>query len=114
MRGYNVRSGHHADRVAQGVFPGLARVGYGRAGRHQPGSCRCGLPEVLRLEPAEYALNNLSQSVYHQRLRATDRCMEGLYDTTRRIRDFAEAYPEIAEQGKFLLDLVVAKSRVMS
>lgn len=44
-----------------------------------------GLVEVLRLEPADHALEKLHQSVYHQRLRATDRCMEGLYDTTRRI-----------------------------
>lgn len=65
-----------------------------------------GLAEVKRLEPADRALERLHQSVYHQRLRATDRCMEGLYDTTRRIRDFAEAYPEIAEEGKFLLDFM--------
>jgi hypothetical protein len=67
-----------------------------------------GLAEVLRLEPADHALEKLHQSVYHQRLRATDRCMEGLYDTTRRIRDFAEAYPEIAEEGQFLLDFMRA------
>ena len=40
-----------------------------------------GLTEVKRLEPADRALEKLHQSVYHQRLRATDRCMEGLYDT---------------------------------
>jgi len=65
-----------------------------------------GLAEIKRLEPADRALEKLHQSVYHQRLRATDRCMEGLYDTTRRIRDFSEAYPELAEEGKFLLDFM--------
>lgn len=65
-----------------------------------------GLAEVKRLEPADRALEKLHQSVYHQRLRATDRCMEGLYDTARRIRDFSEAYPELAEEGKFLLDFM--------
>lgn len=65
-----------------------------------------GLAEVKRLEPADRALEKLQQSVYHQRLRATDRCMEGLYDTARRIRDFSEAYPELAEEGKFLLDFM--------
>jgi hypothetical protein len=34
--------------------------------------------------------------------------MGALYDTTRRIRDFAEAYPEIAEEGQFLLDFMKA------
>lgn len=67
-----------------------------------------GLAEVKRLEPADRALEKLHQSVYHQRLRATDRCMEGLYGTTRRIRDFSEAYPDIAEEGKFLLDFMKA------
>lgn len=65
-----------------------------------------GLAEVHRLEPGEHALEKLHQSVYHQRLRATDRCMEGLYDTTRRIREFSNAYPDIAEEGKFLLDFM--------
>ena len=67
-----------------------------------------GLADVLRLEPGEHALEKLYQSVYHQRLRGTDRCMEGLYGTTRRIRDFSEAYPEIAEEGQFLLDFMKA------
>ncbi|WP_339133868.1 MAG: hypothetical protein WGN25_13900 [Candidatus Electrothrix sp. GW3-4] len=67
-----------------------------------------GLAEVLRLEPGEHALDKLQQSVYHQRLRGTDRCMEGLYNSTRRIRDFSEAYPDIAEEGKFLLDFMKA------
>jgi hypothetical protein len=65
-----------------------------------------GLAEVKRLEPADRALEKLHQSVYHQRLRATDSCMEGLYDTTRRIREFSNAYPDIAEEGKFLLDFM--------
>ncbi|MCI5119472.1 MAG: hypothetical protein D3913_16350, partial [Candidatus Electrothrix sp. LOE1_4_5] len=65
-----------------------------------------GLAEVKRLEPADRALEKLHQSVYHQRLRATDRCMEGLYDTARRIREFSNAYPELAEEGKFLLDFM--------
>ena len=34
--------------------------------------------------------------------------MQGLYDTARRIRDFSEAYPDIAEEGKFLLDFMKA------
>jgi hypothetical protein len=67
-----------------------------------------GLAEVLRLEPAEHLLDKLHLSVYHQRLQATDRCMEAMYDTTRRIRDFAEAFPEIAEEGQFLLDFMGA------
>jgi hypothetical protein len=65
-----------------------------------------GLAEVLRLEPAEKLLEKLHLSVYHQRLQATDRCMEGMYTASRRIRDFAEAYPEIAEEGQFLLDFM--------
>jgi len=32
--------------------------------------------------------------------------MEGMYTASRRIRDFAEAYPEIAEEGQFLLDFM--------
>ena len=67
-----------------------------------------GLAEVKRMEPADSALEKLQQSVYHQRLRGTDRCMQGLYDATRRIRDFSEAYPDIAEEGKFLLDFMKA------
>ena len=67
-----------------------------------------GLAEVKRLEPAEHLLEKLHLSVYHQRLQATDRCMEAMYDTTRRIRDFAEAYPEIAEEGQALLDFMKA------
>ena len=34
--------------------------------------------------------------------------MEGLYGTTRRIREFANAYPDIAEEGQFLLDFMKA------
>ena len=67
-----------------------------------------GLAEVKRLEPAEHLLDRLYISVYHQRLQATDKCMEAMYDTTRRIRDFAEAYPEIAEEGQALLDFMRA------
>ena len=67
-----------------------------------------GLAEVKRMEPGEHALEKLHRSVYHQRLRGTDRCMEGLYNATRRIRDFSEAYPNIAEEGKFLLDFMKA------
>ena len=67
-----------------------------------------GRAEVLRLEPAEHLFEKLHLSVYHQRLQATDRCMEGLYDLSRRIRDFAEAYPEIEEEGQFLLDFMKA------
>lgn len=64
------------------------------------------LAEVNHLEPVEHLLERLYQSVYYQRLQATDRCMEGLYDITRRTRDFAEAYPEIAEKGQPLLDFM--------
>ena len=67
-----------------------------------------GLDGVLRFEPAEHLLERLYFSVYHQRLQATDRCMEGLYDLSRRIRDFAEAYPEIEEEGQFLLNFMKA------
>jgi hypothetical protein len=42
-----------------------------------------GLAEVKRLEPAEHLLDKLHLSVYHQRLQATDRCMEGMYDLAR-------------------------------
>nr|VFJ51575.1 MAG: hypothetical protein BECKDK2373C_GA0170839_103220 [Candidatus Kentron sp. DK] len=34
--------------------------------------------------------------------------MGAMYDTAPRIRDFAEAYPEIAEDSKFLLDFMKA------
>nr|VFK37951.1 MAG: hypothetical protein BECKTC1821E_GA0114239_1001163 [Candidatus Kentron sp. TC] len=67
-----------------------------------------GLADVHRLEPAERALEKLYLSVYHQRLQATSRCMGGMYDTARRVRDFAEAYPGIAEESKFLLDFMKA------
>nr|VFJ46112.1 MAG: hypothetical protein BECKDK2373C_GA0170839_10142 [Candidatus Kentron sp. DK] len=67
-----------------------------------------GLADVHRLEPAERVLEKLYLSVYHQRLQATSKCMGGMYDTARRIRDFAEAYPEIAEESKFLLDFMKA------
>ena len=66
------------------------------------------LADVNQLEPVEHLLERLYQSVYYQRLQATDRCMEGLYDITRRIRDFAEAYPEVAEGGQPLLDFMKA------
>jgi hypothetical protein len=67
-----------------------------------------GLADILHLEPAEHLLDRIHLSVYHQRLQATDRCMEAMYDTARRIRDFDEAYPEIAEEGQFLLDFMKA------
>ncbi len=67
-----------------------------------------GLADVQHLEPAEKLLEKLHLSVYHQRLQATDRCIEAFYGTTRRIRDFAEAYPEIAEEGQALLDFMKA------
>jgi len=65
-----------------------------------------GLAEVARLEPTERLLEKLYLSVYHQRLQATGRCMGAMYDTARRIRNFAEAYPEIAEESRFLLDFM--------
>ncbi len=67
-----------------------------------------GLAEVKRLEHPEHLLEKLHLSVYHQRLQATDRCMEGMYDLARRIRDSAEACPDIAEEGQFLLDFMKA------
>ncbi|XCN71598.1 MAG: hypothetical protein Q3M24_14925 [Candidatus Electrothrix aestuarii] len=63
---------------------------------------------VNHLEPVEHLLERLYQSIYYQRLQGTDGCMGGLYDITRRIRDFSEAYPEIAEEGKPLLDFMKA------
>ncbi|WP_339137281.1 MAG: hypothetical protein WGN25_04615 [Candidatus Electrothrix sp. GW3-4] len=67
--------------------------------------------DVNHLEPVEHLLERLYHSVYYQRLLGTDRCMEGLYDITRRIRDFSEAYPEIAEEGQPLLDFMKAFRR---
>lgn len=67
-----------------------------------------GLAEVKKLEPIEHLLDQLQQSVYHQRLQATSRCMEGLYSTSRRIREFENAYPEIREQGQYLFDFLKA------
>nr|VFK32950.1 MAG: hypothetical protein BECKMB1821G_GA0114241_11323 [Candidatus Kentron sp. MB]VFK35757.1 MAG: hypothetical protein BECKMB1821I_GA0114274_11433 [Candidatus Kentron sp. MB]VFK77351.1 MAG: hypothetical protein BECKMB1821H_GA0114242_11275 [Candidatus Kentron sp. MB] len=65
-----------------------------------------GLADVNRLEPPERLLEKLALSVYHQRLQATDRCMGAMYDTARRVREFANAYPEVAEEAKFLLDFM--------
>ncbi|WP_339136463.1 MAG: hypothetical protein WGN25_01095 [Candidatus Electrothrix sp. GW3-4] len=67
-----------------------------------------GLAEVKRLEPIEYLLDELQQSVYHQRLQATSRCMEGLYKSSRRIREFKNAYPEIRSQAQYLFDFLKA------
>lgn len=67
-----------------------------------------GLAEVKRLEPIEQLLNRLQLSVYHQRLQATSRCMEGLYNSSRRIREFENAYPEIREQARYLFDFLKA------
>nr|VFK40905.1 MAG: hypothetical protein BECKSD772F_GA0070984_107717 [Candidatus Kentron sp. SD]VFK47325.1 MAG: hypothetical protein BECKSD772E_GA0070983_10933 [Candidatus Kentron sp. SD] len=52
-----------------------------------------GLADVHRLEPAERVLEKLYLSVYHQRLQATSRCMGGMYDTARCIRDFVGSHP---------------------
>lgn len=67
-----------------------------------------GLAEVKRLEPIEHLLDQLQQMVYHQRLQATSRCMEGLYQSSRRIREFENAYPKIREQAQFLFDFLKA------
>ena len=67
-----------------------------------------GLAEVKRLEPIELLLERLHQSVYHQRLQATSRCMEGLYGASRRIREFENAFPEIKDQAQFLFDFLKA------
>jgi hypothetical protein len=65
-----------------------------------------GLAEVKHLEPIEHLLERLYQTVYHQRLQATSRCMEGLYGTSRRIREFENAYPEIKEEAQYLFDFL--------
>jgi hypothetical protein len=67
-----------------------------------------GLTEVKRLEPIELLLERLYQSVYHQRLQATSRCMEGLYGASRRIREFENAFPEIKDEAQFLFDFLKA------
>ena len=67
-----------------------------------------GIAEVKHLEPIEQLLERLHQSVYHQRLQATSRCMDGLYSASRRIREFENAYPEIKEQAKYLFDFLKA------
>lgn len=67
-----------------------------------------GMAEVKQLEPLEHLLERLYQTVYHQRLQATSRCMEGLYGTSRRIREFENAYPEIKEEAQFLFDFLKA------
>ena len=69
---------------------------------------RQGLAEVKKLEPIEHLLTQLQQSVYHQRLQATSRCMEGLYQSSRRIRESENAYPEIRSQAQFLFDFLKA------
>jgi hypothetical protein len=56
----------------------------------------------------QVALERLHQSVYHQRLQATSRCMEGLHRASRRIREFENAYPEIKEQAQFLFEFLKA------
>jgi len=97
----------------QAVTDDTARLAekYGQTLNLEPGvldDLNQGLADVHRLEPAERVLEKLYLSIYHQRLQATSRCMGGMYDTARRIRDFAEAYPEIAEEGRFLLDFMKA------
>lgn len=67
-----------------------------------------GLAEVNRLEPVEHLLDRLHQTVYHQRLQATSRCMEGLYGASRRIREFENACPEIKDEAQFLFDFLKA------
>jgi len=67
-----------------------------------------GLADVNRLEPAERLLEKLHTSVYHQRLQATSACMGGMLDTARRVREFSNAYPDVAEEAKFLLDFMKA------
>nr|VFJ57749.1 MAG: hypothetical protein BECKDK2373B_GA0170837_106820 [Candidatus Kentron sp. DK] len=66
------------------------------------------LADVNRLEPAEYVLETLRLSVYHQRLQATSDCMGAMLDTARRVREFANAYPDVAREAKFLLDFMKA------
>ncbi|MGR0482432.1 MAG: hypothetical protein ACTFAL_13800 [Candidatus Electronema sp. V4] len=60
-----------------------------------------GFADVQHFEPAEKLLEKLHLFVYHQRLQAAARCMDTLYGTTRRIRDFAE-------EGQTLLDFMKA------
>nr|VFJ45285.1 MAG: hypothetical protein BECKDK2373B_GA0170837_101018 [Candidatus Kentron sp. DK] len=66
------------------------------------------LSDVERLEPAEQLLEKLYLSVYHQRLQATDRAMGDMYLIARRVRDFAEAEPEISRKAHFLTDFMKA------
>nr|VFK25877.1 MAG: hypothetical protein BECKMB1821G_GA0114241_101641 [Candidatus Kentron sp. MB]VFK27232.1 MAG: hypothetical protein BECKMB1821I_GA0114274_100292 [Candidatus Kentron sp. MB]VFK75104.1 MAG: hypothetical protein BECKMB1821H_GA0114242_101541 [Candidatus Kentron sp. MB] len=67
-----------------------------------------GLAQVHHLQPVERLLEKLYLSTYHQRLKATSKSMGAVYNTARRIRNFTEAYPEVAEDGKFLLDFMKA------
>ncbi len=67
-----------------------------------------GLSRVKELEPLERALEKVYQSVYHMRLKATAQCMDGLYQTSRRVREFSNAYPNIKEDAQFLLDFMKA------
>lgn len=67
-----------------------------------------GLATVKRLEPIEQLLERIHQSIYHQRLQATSRCMDGLYSASRRIREFENAFPEIKDQAQFLFDFLKA------
>lgn len=69
---------------------------------------RQGLATVKKLEPIEHLLDQLQQSVYHQRLQATSRCMEGLFSASRRIREFENAYPDIRNEAQFLIDFLKA------
>jgi hypothetical protein len=67
-----------------------------------------GLAAVKHLEPIEQLLERLHQSIYHQRLQATSRCMEGLFSVSRRVREFENACPEIKEQAQYLFDFLKA------
>jgi hypothetical protein len=61
---------------------------------------------VKKLSPIESQLEKLYQSIYYQRLNATHEVMQILFDSSRRIREFSNAYPEIAEEAGFLLNFM--------
>ncbi len=61
---------------------------------------------LQQLLPAEKALQELSKSVYHQRLVATSECMDGLLKISRRVAELQNAYPELAEKGAFFKEFL--------
>ena len=62
-----------------------------------------GMQDVEHLEARERLLKQLYEATYAQRLEATSRCMDGLYQLTRRIREFSSAFPEIFQEAEPIL-----------